>query len=325
MGKQVFMAAGMAVLLLGVGVNGAMARSGAEHFEGDKSQKGGLVAVEKRVQALEAGLAAIQLIPGPQGPAGPAGPAGPQGLPGTDGLQGAQGATGPQGAQGQAGLSCWDTNGNGVADAAEDTNHDGFFTAQDCTASADLGDLPARLLMLEQRLANSDFDGDTITPANGDCSDANAAINPNAYEALNGVDDNCDGLVDNVSTTTTTNDFDGDGDGDGDGLTDADEVYTYHTNPANPDTDGDSAPVAYYTESVQTGNYFVCTQWGGLFNSGSCTGGYYQPVYSNVTRSRPAVNMSDGAEVLTFHTNPILADTDGDGVEIQNGTDPLVP
>jgi Collagen triple helix repeat (20 copies) len=48
-------------------------------------------------------------------PTGPSGPAGPQGPPGSPG-----------------GLMCWDRNGNGSADPAEDINQDGQHNALDC-------------------------------------------------------------------------------------------------------------------------------------------------------------------------------------------------
>ncbi|UCE59038.1 MAG: hypothetical protein JSU63_16535 [Phycisphaerales bacterium] len=51
------------------------------------------------------------------------GPQGDQGLPGADG------ATGPEG---EAGLSCWDLDGDGIADPEEDANSDGDFDALDC-------------------------------------------------------------------------------------------------------------------------------------------------------------------------------------------------
>ena len=54
--------------------------------------------------------------------------------------------------------------------------------------------------------------------ADGDCNDADAAINPSAEEICNGVDDDCDLLLDDddpsVSATAWYLDFDGDGSGD---------------------------------------------------------------------------------------------------------------
>src|SRR5688572_10095665 len=51
----------------------------------------------------------------------------------------------------------------------------------------------------------------------GDCDDANAEVHPDAEEACNGVDDNCDGNIDEgVSQGTETYWADVDGDGYGD-------------------------------------------------------------------------------------------------------------
>lgn len=53
-----------------------------------------------------------------------------------------------------------------------------------------------------------DLDGDGVTPCEGDCDDGNGAVNSDAVEVVDGVDNDCDGLVDNVDTGT---DSDGDG------------------------------------------------------------------------------------------------------------------
>ena len=50
-----------------------------------------------------------------------------------------------------------------------------------------------------------DADADGVRPCEGDCDDANAARGPDEPEACNGVDDDCDALIDE--------DFDADGDG----------------------------------------------------------------------------------------------------------------
>lgn len=95
-------------------------------------------------------------VSGPSGPVGQSGPEGPAGPPGKDGrpgtIQGPQGnpgppsnevgpkgpqgpqgpGGGPQGPAGQRGISCWDTNGNGINDSSEDVNGDGVVNGSDC-------------------------------------------------------------------------------------------------------------------------------------------------------------------------------------------------
>ncbi len=59
---------------------------------------------------------------GDQGEIGPTGPTGPTGQ-------------GTPGAPGADGLACWDLNGNGAEDEAEDINQDGMFDALDCAGN----------------------------------------------------------------------------------------------------------------------------------------------------------------------------------------------
>src|ERR1041384_1072419 len=62
---------------------------------------------------------------GPTGSAGAngaTGATGPAGANGATGPTGAAGAQGPTGANGTNGLNCWDINGNGINDPAEDVN-----------------------------------------------------------------------------------------------------------------------------------------------------------------------------------------------------------
>ncbi len=74
----------------------------------------------------------------------------------------------------------------------------------------------------------ADADGDGV-PACEDCDDANAAINPSATELCDGVDNNCDGTVDeNTAADVTTWYADVDGDGTGDPTT----TYTSCSAPA---------------------------------------------------------------------------------------------
>ena len=74
-------------------------------------------------------------LQGPTGATGSTGATGPQGTSGAQGVtgsQGIQGNTGANGATGAAGIHCWDLNNDGINDAAEDINSDGFWNSLDC-------------------------------------------------------------------------------------------------------------------------------------------------------------------------------------------------
>ncbi|MEL6347440.1 MAG: putative metal-binding motif-containing protein, partial [Myxococcota bacterium] len=66
-----------------------------------------------------------------------------------------------------------------------------------------------------------DGDGDGFTAADGDCDDEDALVAPGGTEVCDGIDNNCDGLVDEGVTSTFYADFDGDGFGDPSAPTDA--------------------------------------------------------------------------------------------------------
>ena len=57
---------------------------------------------------------------------------GKDGAPGPTGPKGPKGSDGNTGPVGENGVSCWDTNGNCVNDADEDTNGDGLYNSADC-------------------------------------------------------------------------------------------------------------------------------------------------------------------------------------------------
>lgn len=107
----------------GQGPQGPQGLMGAEGSTGDSGPNG------------DPGIAGTQGLAGPQGPIGPEGNQGPAGAQGPDGIAGLKGQEGPKGKMGEdgvAGLSCWDANGNGIGDPAEDINSDGNYNSLDC-------------------------------------------------------------------------------------------------------------------------------------------------------------------------------------------------
>ncbi len=110
------------------GADGAVGATGAQGPPGIDGADGAVGAT---------GATGAQGPPGADGAVGATGATGAQGPPGADGAVGATGATGAQGAQGDPGNSCWDLNGNGTLETAEDINNDGIGSALDCQGSDD--------------------------------------------------------------------------------------------------------------------------------------------------------------------------------------------
>ena len=65
-----------------------------------------------------------------------------------------------------------------------------------------------------QNVGLDDLDGDGFSSDSGDCDDEDPAVNPAAEEACDGVDQNCDGQIDEGLDRTLFQDLDGDGYGD---------------------------------------------------------------------------------------------------------------
>ena len=146
----------------------------------------------------------------------------------------------------------------------------------------------------------------TTGGTSGDCDDNNAAVNASATEVCNGIDDNCNGQIDELSTL----------DCDNDGLT-LEEETNNGTDPLNPDTDGDgvidSVEIVDSTNPLNPCSLIIASQtvapsaaWLALDCDGDGT-----------------PNEDETG------TDPLNPDTDGDGVtdtnEIADGTNPNDP
>lgn len=91
--------------------------------------------------------------------------------------------------------------------------------------------------------ATEDADGDGFAAISGDCDDDDPDVNPDAEERCDGIDNDCDGVIDeNDAADSTTWYFDGDGDGYGDdeSFTQACDQLTNHVAEAGDCNDNDA-------------------------------------------------------------------------------------
>ncbi len=68
--------------------------------------------------------------------------------------------------------------------------------------------------VLDEGNNGDDEDGDGYTPSENDCDEGDSAVNPDGVERCDGIDNNCDGVVDEGVSTLYYLDADGDGFGD---------------------------------------------------------------------------------------------------------------
>ncbi len=109
--------------------------------------------------------------------------------------------------EGDDAFECED-NADNDGDGYFDCDDSDCFNAPACTdedTGEDTGD----------NTSTGDIDNDGYSPAQGDCDDQDYTVNPGADESCNGVDDDCDGTVDNDPVDGDDYYTDGDGDGYG--------------------------------------------------------------------------------------------------------------
>lgn len=99
--------------------------------------------------------------------------------------------------------------------------------------------------------ATNDNDSDGVTVGDGDCDDSDSTVYPNAPEQEDGLDNNCDGLVDNAVCGNGVVDFGEECDGsanclgtcefdfDGDGIANNNDNCPTNSNADQSDSDGD--------------------------------------------------------------------------------------
>ncbi|MEC7946403.1 MAG: putative metal-binding motif-containing protein, partial [Myxococcota bacterium] len=89
----------------------------------------------------------------------------------------------------------------------------------------------------DDRVGETDRDGDGFTEADGDCDDFDAQVNPGAEEICDDIDNNCNEEIDEGVRLTLYLDIDGDGFGD-----DANTQEACEVGEGWVDVGGDCAP-----------------------------------------------------------------------------------
>jgi N-acetylneuraminic acid mutarotase len=146
--------------------------------------------------------------------------------------------------------------------------------------------------------ASVDDDEDGYSVCNADCDDSNASVHPGATEVCNGVDDNCNGQIDDGLSRTLYRDADGDGYGDPtmtQFICDSPPGWTLQAGDCN-DT----------RASVHPGAPETCD---GLDNN--CNGSIDEDTLGVDSDGDGIRNACDNCR---FVANPTQIDTDGDGV-----------
>lgn len=137
----------------------------------------------------------------------------------------------------------------------------------------------------------------SMVPRSDDCDDTDASIHPTADDVENGVDDDCDGLVDQTV------------DSDGDGLGDEEES-TLGTDPLNKDTDNDGLQDKVEVDSG-TDPLDQDSDGDGLFDGAEGVG---NTDGDDLIDALDDDDDNDGVLTQIEAPEGVIVDTDGDGI-----------
>ncbi|MBL7745967.1 MAG: T9SS type A sorting domain-containing protein, partial [Chitinophagaceae bacterium] len=136
---------------------------------------------------------------------------------------------------------------------------------------------------------------------NTDCDDANAAVHPGAVEICNGIDDNCNGQIDEGVKTTFYRDADGDGYGNAAVTTLACSAPAgYVTN--NTDCNDNNASV--YPGATEVCGNNIDDNCNGQIDENCCTGSVNAGTDINLFYGYPPTQCASRTAVITGGTGP---------------------
>ncbi|MCB9741888.1 MAG: putative metal-binding motif-containing protein [Alphaproteobacteria bacterium] len=167
---------------------------------------------------------------------------------------------------------------------------------------------------------DDDLDGDGA-PAAEDCNDDDASINPSAAETCDGIDNNCDGSVDEGALSTFYGDADGDGFGDDEDTVEACSAPSGYVAEGGDCDDSDTAynPDATETDCTDTNDYncdgsvgAVDADGDGFFACEECDD-RNAAVYPGATEVCDEDDNDCDNSVDEGVTETFYADSDGDG------------
>ena len=172
----------------------------------------------------------------------------------------------------------------------------------------------------------TDEDGDGYTEVDGDCNDANDEVNPGSAEVANGLDDDCNGCVDDV-------DVDGDGwtpdpecgvvcDSDDDGDIDANDRLCYDCLEGDATFNPDAADIPYDDLDQDCSGFDECDVDGDGYKATSTAGPGCDGNDCDDTRAEvhPGAIEANG-NGLDDDCDGIVdvPDADGDGYTVEGG------